>query len=605
MGQGYIRNDGANNIANGNVIDAADLDGEFDALVDAFAAATGHTHDGTAAEGGAVLVIGPAQEFVGDGLALAPKTDNTYDLGKADKSFKKIYVEAIDLGGVSLTAVEQNADVTDETNVQAAGALMDTEVTNLAAVKAFDTTDYATATQGSTADAALPKAGGALTGAVTTNSTFDTRNVGTDGDKLDNIESNADVTDTLNVTAAGALMDTEVDADIKTLSLPANTTISVYGASLVDDADAAASRSTLGLGTVATTAATAYATATQGTTADNALPKAGGTMTGDLEISNGTPEIKLTDTGGTDEFTTIVNDSGSTVFTGQNVTANGQFIFKQNDGTTLTEAMRISANGRLGIGITAPTKTLDVSGNGGFSGDLHVGDDIFMASSTPKIQLSDTDVTSAFTDIAQSGGSLFIAARSGDDNGQIVFRRRAGDVTTESARFDENGYLGIGLANPTLALDVFGNARVSGTTPDIRLFETDANSGAGVGHRLVASGGQLFVQARAQNGNNAGGTINVTGMNSTDLGLFRVNATASEFNGSVDAVSYTGDGSSLTGIDAGAKGGGNDKIFYENGQTITTNYTVLAAVNAMTAGPVSVNAGVTVTVETGSRWVVV
>ena len=43
-----------------------------------------------------------------------------------------------------------------------------------------------------------------------------------------------------------------VDADIKTLSLPASTTISSFGASLVDDADAAAARTTLGLGSMAT-----------------------------------------------------------------------------------------------------------------------------------------------------------------------------------------------------------------------------------------------------------------------------------------------------------------------------------------------------------------
>ncbi len=65
--------------------------------------------------------------------------------------------------------------------------------------------------------------------------------------KLDAIEASANVTDTANVTAAGALMDSEVDADIKTLSLPANTTISAFGATLVDDADASAARTTLGV----------------------------------------------------------------------------------------------------------------------------------------------------------------------------------------------------------------------------------------------------------------------------------------------------------------------------------------------------------------------
>ena len=57
--------------------------------------------------------------------------------------------------GSKLDLIEAQADVTDTANVTAAGALMDSEVTNLAQVKAFDSSDYATAAQGSLAGTAV------------------------------------------------------------------------------------------------------------------------------------------------------------------------------------------------------------------------------------------------------------------------------------------------------------------------------------------------------------------------------------------------------------------------------------------------------------------
>ena len=73
---------------------------------------------------------------------------------------------------------------------------------------------------------ALPLSGGAMTGAITTNSTVDGRDVATDGTKLDGIEAAADVTDATNVTASGALMDSELTsiASVKALDQGVATT---------------------------------------------------------------------------------------------------------------------------------------------------------------------------------------------------------------------------------------------------------------------------------------------------------------------------------------------------------------------------------------------
>ena len=56
---------------------------------------------------------------------------------------------------------------------------------------------------------------------------------------------------------------------------------------------------------------------------------------------------------------------------------------------------------------------------------------------------------------------------------------------------------------------------------------------------------------------------------------------------------------------AGATGAGSDKIFWENGQTVTQNYTITNNYNAGTFGPVTINNSVTVTVGDGETWTIV
>lgn len=90
---GYIRNDTNNNIATGNVVRAADLDGEFDSIVAAFNASSGHTHDGTSGEGGPITKVGPAQNINVTALAVLPAIHNTMDLGSNGLRFKDGYFE--------------------------------------------------------------------------------------------------------------------------------------------------------------------------------------------------------------------------------------------------------------------------------------------------------------------------------------------------------------------------------------------------------------------------------------------------------------------------------------------------------------------------------
>ena len=84
------------------------------------------------------------------------------------------------------------------------------------------------------------------------------------------------------------------------------------------------------------------------------------------------------------------------------------------------------------------------------------------------------------------------------------------------------------------------------------------------------------------------------------------NLPAANITGTLPAI----DGSNLTGIDAGATGTGNDKIFWENGQTVTQSYTIgntfgSANCNALSAGPITINNNVVVTVGSNSNWTIV
>ena len=68
---------------------------------------------------------------------------------------------------------------------------------------------------------------------------------------------------------------------------------------------------------------------------------------------------------------------------------------------------------------------------------------------------------------------------------------------------------------------------------------------------------------------------------------------------------FEGYGASSWGsLGGGATGGGGDQVFVENSQVVTVNYTIPATKNASSVGPITINSGATVTISSGSRWVV-
>jgi len=84
---------------------------------------------------------------------------------------------------------------------------------------------------------------------------------------------------------------------------------------------------------------------------------------------------------------------------------------------------------------------------------------------------------------------------------------------------------------------------------------------------------------------------------SPNSGMIRFNSSLNQYEG------YNGTAWGQLG--GGATGAGGDTVFLENGQTVTTSYTLTANRNAVSAGPVTVNGGVTVTVPSGASWVIV
>ena len=131
---------------------------------------------------------------------------------------------------------------------------------------------------------------------------------------------------------------------------------------------------------------------------------------------------------------------------------------------------------------------------------------------------------------------------------------------------------------------------------------------------LKDPGGDVIIQAQDSGAvftgihtfSTSGTTIDGGGIK-VSTGATISNIGNASFTGILTASSFIGDGSSLSNLPAGAPVGGasTNTVFFENDKAVAVNYQVTSTKNAMSAGPIAINAGIAVTVPSGCAWTIV
>ena len=157
-------------------------------------------------------------------------------------------------------------------------------------------------------------------------------------------------------------------------------------------------------------------------------------------------------------------------------------------------------------------------------------------------------------------------------------------VNGQFLKTDTNGVLSWAAVDLTA---LSASNLTSGTVPDARFPATlPAASGANLTNLPAANiTGTLPAISAANLTNIPAGNLTGTVADARISTL-----TASKLTGALPAI----DGSNLTGITAGAQGGGGESIFFESENTMDNDYTITANHNAMVAGPLTINATLTV-----------
>ena len=143
-----------------------------------------------------------------------------------------------------------------------------------------------------------------------------------------------------------------------------------------------------------------------------------------------------------------------------------------------------------------------------------------------------------------------------------------------------------------------GNKAIFGTGSDLEIFHS-----SGANYIKTTSAQNLVFGTNVTNRIilQSDGHLRPVADSTYDLGL-----TATRFR-NIYADTYYGDGANLTNLPAGAPVGGasTNTVFFENDKAVAVNYQVTSTKNAMSAGPIAINAGIAVTVPSGCSWTIV
>ena len=286
-----------------------------------------------------------------------------------------------------------------------------------------------------------------VSGNLTTDGLLDGRDVAADGTKLDGIEASADVTDTANVTAAGALMDSELtsEASVKALNQGVATTDSPTFAGLTTTADVSFGDN------------------------DKAIFGAGS----DLQIYHDGSHSYISEQG-TGNLRILAGD----LRIRNSADAEAMISATENAAVTLFyDGASKLATTSTGIDVTGTVTAdgLTVDGDGSFTGAFEI------SNLSPKIFLSETDTTDVNTRIRNAGGKLQIQTVDNSDANPVTrfqIDHSTGDVslyedtgTTPKLFWDSSAEsLGIGTSLPSKELHVMGASH-----PEIRLQNTSNN----------------------------------------------------------------------------------------------------------------------------------